>query len=88
MANHKSAKKSIRQIAKRTMVNKQNMSQMRTFIKKLEVAIEKNENKQAIADLFKQTQSLVMKGVTKNLIKKNTASRKISRLAARVKKIA
>jgi small subunit ribosomal protein S20 len=87
MANHTSAKKSIRQIAKRTIVNKQRMSQMKTYIKKLEAAIAQ-QDKQNIAELFKQTQSLIMKGVTKNLLKKNTASRKISRLAARVKKVA
>ena len=87
MANHKSAKKSIRQIAKRTMINKQRMSQMKTFIKKLEVAITQ-QDKQNVAVLFKQAQSLVMKGVSKGLLKKNTASRKVSRLAARVKKIA
>ena len=87
MANHTSAKKSIRQIAKRTIVNKQRMSQMRTYIKKLEAAIAQQDQKN-IAELFKQTQSLIMKGVTKNLLKKNTASRKISRLAARVKKVA
>lgn len=87
MANHTSAKKSIRQIAKRTMVNKQRVSQIRTYIKKLEAAIAQQDQKN-IAELFKQTQSLIMKGVTKNLLKKNTASRKISRLAARVKKVA
>ncbi|MBP9792142.1 MAG: 30S ribosomal protein S20 [Rickettsiales bacterium] len=87
MANHTSAKKSIRQIAKRTMVNKQRVSQIRTYIKKLEAAIAQ-QDKQNIAELFKQTQSLIMKGVTKNLLKKNTASRKISRLSARVKKVA
>jgi small subunit ribosomal protein S20 len=87
MANHTSAKKSIRQIAKRTMINKQKMSQIKTSIKKLENAIAQ-QDKQNTAELFRQTQSLIMKGVTKNLLKKNTAARKVSRLSARVKQIA
>ena len=87
MANHKSAKKSIRQIAKRTMINKQRISAMRTCIKKLEAAIVKKDKKLA-ADLFVQAQSLIMKGVTKHLLKKNTASRKVSKLSQKVKSIA
>lgn len=87
MANHKSAKKSVRQIAKRTLINKSKMSEIKTSIKKLEAAIAQNDKKVA-ADLFIATQSLIMKGVTRNLLKKNTASRKVSKLSQKVKNIA
>ena len=87
MANHKSADKSARQTVTRTLINKNRMSKIRTFIKKLEAAIT-GKDKSLATDLFKAVQSLVMKGVTKNLLKKNSASRKISRLSNKVKNIA
>ena len=87
MANHKSADKSARQTTTKTLINKNRMSKIRTFIKKLEAAIV-GKDKSLAAELFKATQSLIMKGVTKNLLKKNSASRKISRLSSKVKNIA
>ena len=83
MANHKSADKSARQAVNRTLVNKGRMSKIRTFIKKLELAITSKDRTSAM-ELLKTAQSLIMKGVTKNLLKKNSASRKISRLSSKV----
>lgn len=87
MANHTATKKSIRRTAKRRVINRNRVSRIRTFIKKVEVAIESGDKKQA-ADAFKQAQPEIMRGVTKGVVNKNTASRKLSRLSARVKALA
>ncbi len=87
MANHKSAEKRIRQTATRTEVNRARVSRIRTFVKKVESAIEigkKSEAQQA----FKEAQPELMRGVSKGVIKKGTASRKLSRLSARIKNLA
>jgi small subunit ribosomal protein S20 len=87
MANHKSAEKAIRQIEKRTLINKSRMSRIKTFIKKVEQALLASDKAKAQAE-FKIAQSEIMKGVTKGLLKLNTASRKVSNLSARIKKLA
>ena len=87
MANHKSSKKSIRKTERRTLVNRMAVSKLRTTIKKLVEFIEKGDKKSAMG-FFPQAQSEIMKNVTKGSLKKNTASRKISRLSAQIKKIA
>jgi small subunit ribosomal protein S20 len=87
MANHKSAEKAIRQIKKRTLINKSRMSRIKTFIKKVEQAVVSNDKVKAQAE-FKIAQSEIMKGVTKGLLKLNTASRRVSSLSARIKKLA
>lgn len=87
MANCNSAKKSIRKIATRSAINRDRMSRIRTYIKKVEQAIEKSD-KQLAGQAFITAQSELMRGVNKGIIKKNTASRKISRLSLRIKKIA
>jgi small subunit ribosomal protein S20 len=84
MADHSSSKKAIRHIAKRTAINKSRINRIRTFIKQLEELITKSDKKAALAK-FRETQSEVMRGVTKGVIKKNTASRKVSQLSAKVK---
>jgi len=86
MANHKSSKKSIRKTAKRTLVNKIAVSKLRTTLKKLQALIDSNDQKGA-ASLFPEVQSELMKNVTKGNIKKNAASRKMSRLSAKLKKL-
>lgn len=86
MANHSSAKKALRQTIKRTLINKSRLSRIRTYIKKVNTAIENNLKNEAMAALVKM-QSEVMKGVIKGIIKKNAASRKISRLAIKINKI-
>jgi len=86
MANHKSAEKALRQNIKRNAINKSRTSKIRTFIKKLEGFISGGDQKTSV-EFFKETQAQIMKGVTKGVLKKNTASRKVSRLFARVKAI-
>lgn len=84
MAHHKSAKKRIRQTDRRTEINTARVSRVRTFIKQVESAIAAGDKKAAQAAL-KQAQPEIMSGVTKGVIRKGTASRKVSRLSARVK---
>lgn len=84
MANHKSAKKRIRRNARQAEVNKSRMSRMRTFIKKIEMALGAGNVKDAEV-AFKQVQPEIQRGVSKGLLHKNTAARKLSRLSARVK---
>jgi small subunit ribosomal protein S20 len=84
MAHHKSAKKRIRQTATRTAVNRSRVSRIRTFIKKVELAIAGGNATDAKAAL-KSAQPEIMRGVTKGVLPMATASRKVSRLAQRIK---
>jgi small subunit ribosomal protein S20 len=84
MANTKSAKKMVRKIATRTEVNKSRKSRIRTFTRKVEEAVTSGDKKAAIAAL-KAAEPEIMRGVTRGVTHKNTASRKVSRLAKRVK---
>lgn len=84
MAHHKSAKKRIRQTEARTEVNRARMSRIRTFVKKVEAAIAVGNATDAQAAL-KSAQPEIMRGVTKGVLPLATASRKVSRLASRVK---
>lgn len=84
MANHLSAKKAARQTIKKTLVNKDRSSKIKTYIKKVLAAI-KSGLKVEANNAFIIAQSEIMKGVTKNILKLNTASRKVSRLAKQVK---
>ncbi len=86
MAQHKSAKKRIRQTARRTEVNRSRMSRIRTFIRSVEDAIASGDKDAAEAAL-KAAQPEIMRGVTKGMLHRNTAARRISRLAARVNAI-
>tara|TARA_A100001015_G_scaffold151073_1_gene167539 strand:+ start:1713 stop:1988 length:276 start_codon:yes stop_codon:yes gene_type:complete len=86
MANHKSAKKRIRRNQARAEINKSRISRIRTFIKKVESAIGTGDAPAAKLAL-KEAQPEIMRGVSKGVLHKNTASRKMSRLAAGVKKI-
>ena len=84
MANTKSAKKMVRKIATRTEVNKARRSRMRTYVRKVEEAIEAGD-KSAAAEALKAAQPEIMRAAGKGVIHKNTSSRKVSRLSARVK---
>ena len=84
MANLSSSKKATRQIERRTAINKNRRSRMRTFVKRVETAIEGGDKEAATAAL-RDAQPQLMKNAQKGLLHKKTASRKISRLAARVK---
>ncbi len=84
MANIKSAKKRIRRTAKRSEINRDRVGRVRTFVKKVETAIASG-NKEEAAAAFKEAQPEIMRGVTKGVLPRNTASRKLSRLSARIK---
>ncbi|WP_207480689.1 30S ribosomal protein S20 [Arenibaculum pallidiluteum] len=84
MANTKSAEKRIRTTERRTAINRSRVSRIRTFVKKVELAIATGD-KTAAAEAFKAAQPEMMRGVTKGVLHKNTVSRKLSRLTARIK---
>lgn len=86
MANTPSAKKAARKIARRTDVNKSRRTRVRTFIRSVEEAIAMGDSA-AAAIALRAAQPEIMRAVTKGILKLNTASRKVSRLAARVRKI-
>lgn len=84
MANHASAKTRVRRNGRRAVINTNRRSRIRTFIKKVEMAIESGNAKDA-KEALQSAQPEIMRGVSKGIYHKNTASRKISRLSARVK---
>jgi small subunit ribosomal protein S20 len=84
MAHHKSAKKRIRQTETRTEVNRARVSRLRTFVKKVELAVAAGD-KAAAQEALIAAEPVLMSGVSKGVIHKNTAARKVSRLAASVK---
>ncbi len=84
MANTPQSKKRARQNERRFAVNKARRSRIRTFIRKVEEAIESGD-KDAATSALRAAQPEMMRGVTRGVFHKNTASRKISRLSARVK---
>lgn len=86
MANSPQSKKRARQNARRLEVNKARRSRIRTHLRKVEEAIASGD-KEAAAAALRLAQPELMRGVTKGVYHKNTASRKMSRLAARVKAI-
>jgi len=83
MANTPSAKKAVRKIARRTAVNRARRSQVRTSIRKVEEALASGDANAARAAL-RAAEPLVTRAAQKGVLHKNTASRKISRLAVRV----
>ena len=84
MANHTSAKKRIRRNDRRAAINGARMSRIRTFIKKVETALATGDAV-AAREALRVAQPEIQRGVTRGVLHRNTASRKISRLAARVK---
>lgn len=87
MANSPQAKKRARQNEARFQVNKARRSRIRTFLRKVEEAIDSG-NKDEAATALRSVQPELMRGVSKGVMHKNTASRKMSRLSSRVKAIA
>jgi small subunit ribosomal protein S20 len=87
MANTPQSKKRARQSERRADVNKSRRSRIRTFLRKVEEAIESG-NRDAATAALRAAQPELMRGVTKGIFHKNTAARKMSRLSARVKAIA
>ena len=87
MANTASARKRIRQTLKRTARNQARMSRMRTFVKKVEQAIAGGDEAAARAALV-TAQPEMQRAAGKGVVHKNTVSRKLSRLSARIKSLA
>ncbi len=86
MANTSSAKKRVRRDERRTEVNRARRSRIRTFVKRVENAIESND-KAAAEVAFVAAEPEIMRGVSRGVLHRNTASRKVSRLAARIKSL-
>lgn len=84
MANHVSAKKRARQNVKRAKVNSANRNRIRTYVKKVEMALAAGNVAEA-ETAFAACQPELQKGVTKGILHKNTVARKLSRLSARIK---
>ena len=84
MANIKSAEKQARQALRRAAVNRARASRIKTEIKKVEAAIGAG-SKEAAKAALKAAQPEIMRGANRGVLQKNTASRKISRLSARIK---
>jgi small subunit ribosomal protein S20 len=87
MANTSSAKKAARQMVRRTEVNKVRRSKFKSTVRGVEEAIAAGNGPAAIAAL-KAAEPLIMQSASKGVLHKKSASRKVSRLTARVKKLA
>ena len=86
MANTPGSKKAIRKIARRTEVNKARRSRVRTFLKKFEEAVSAGDA-EAAKTAFVEAQSELMRAVGKGVVHRNTGARKVSRLAAQLRKL-
>jgi len=84
MPTHASAEKRVRQTAKRTAINKNRRSKVRSAIRAVEEALAAGDKKAATAAL-KAAEPEIMRGVAKGVIHRRTGSRKVSRLTARLK---
>ena len=87
MANSEQSKKRARQSEARYAVNKARRSRVRTYLRKVEEALAAGDAA-AAQEALKNAQPELMRGVSKGILHKNTASRKVSRLASRVKTLA
>ena len=87
MPNTTSARKATRKIARRTKINKARRSQMRSFVRRVEEAIAAGDRSTALAAL-KEAEPVIMRAAQKGVVHANAASRKVSRLAHRVAKLA
>jgi small subunit ribosomal protein S20 len=83
MPHHKSAEKRLRQTEKRTIINRARMSRVRTFVKKVETAIETGD-RAAAQSALQLAQPELHRATTKGVMHKNTVARKLSRLATRI----
>jgi small subunit ribosomal protein S20 len=83
MPHHKSAEKRLRQTEKRTVINRARLSRVRTFVKKVETAIETGD-KTAAQSALQLAQPELHRATTKGVMHKNTVARKLSRLATRI----
>ena len=86
MANTKSARKATRKIAHKTEVNKTRRSLLRKSVRKVEEAIAAGDRNAAMT-VFKDAEPVIMRAAQRGVVHKNTASRKVSRLAHRIAKL-
>ena len=86
MANTKSAKKAIKVSKKKEAINKSRKNRIRSFIRKVEDNI-KNKNEADARTSFKSREKEIMRGVTKGVLKLNTAARKLRRLASAIRNL-
>ena len=86
MANTPGARKAIRKIERRTEVNKARRSRVRTYLRRFDEAVASGD-KTAAQAAFTEAQSELMRAVSKGVVHRNTGSRKVSRLAAQLKKL-
>ena len=87
MANTPQAKKRIRRNDRRAVVNGARVSRIRTFVKKVESALDSGVKDQALTAM-RLAEPELMRGVSKGVLHKNTASRKVSRLTKRIAALA
>ena len=83
MANTPQSKKRVRQVQKKTEVNKSRKSRIKTFIKLVEESLSKGDKKKS-KESFSAVEPEIQRGVSKGILKKNSAARKISRLSAKI----
>ena len=86
MANTPGSKKAVRKIEQRTAVNRARRSRVRTFLRRFEEAAAAGDA-QLAASAFVEAQSELMRAVSKGVVHRNTGARKVSRLAAQLKKL-
>ena len=86
VASHESTKKSVRKNIRQRAVNVARISRIRTFVKKVETLVANNDVA-ALPTAFSEAQRELMKGVTKGVLHKGNAARKISRLARKIKNL-
>lgn len=84
MAHHKSAKTRIRRNLRRAQINGARRNRLRTYLRKVEDAIASGDKDQA-QSAFKAAQPEIHRGVTKGILHRNTAARKLSRMSTRIK---
>ena len=83
MANTKSAKKAARQAVRRTVVNKARRSRLRTAVRKVEEAITAGDRTLALA-VMAEAEPVIIRSAQKNIVHRNAAQRKVSRLSHRI----
>lgn len=84
MAQHQSAKTRIRRNARREAINGARRSRVRTYVRKVEEAIEAGDKK-AAQEALRVAQPEIHRGISKGILRRNTASRQLSRFSARIK---
>jgi small subunit ribosomal protein S20 len=83
MANTKSAKKAAKQIARRTVTNRARRSRLRSAVRKVEEAIAAGDRSKALAAMA-EAEPVIIRAAQKNIVHRNAARRKVSRLAHRI----